>query len=329
MDIKSLSNFDLEKILKNKVVAERQITVEIISLLEEVSARRIYLQRGFGSLIEYCIKELNYSESSAYRRISAMRVAKELPQVKEAIAAGKLNLVNVARAQTHFQKEAQNKKALTCFEKSKVLETLENQSSRQAEKILLQLSPQPSLPKEKIREVSPTHTQVSLVFSEELMQKLSELKHLLSHKSPNPSTTELIELLADMALKNLKPRNPVQEQSIATKMQCATSAGVTDRKTDKDRNETKKIKQPNNRVYIPINLKRKVWQRAQGQCQYQDTQSKRRCESKFQLQHEHKQPVAKGGENSEENLELLCAAHNRLRAIEQYGKSHMQIFLNN
>ncbi len=316
MNIKSLSNFDLEKILKNKALAERQITVEIISLLEEVSSRRIYLQRGYGSLIEYCIKELNYSESSAYRRISAMRVAKELPQVKEAIATGKLNLVNVARAQTHFQKEAQNKKTLTCFEKAKVLETLENQSSRQAEKILLQLSPQSPLPKEKIREVSPTHTQVSLVFSEELMQKLSELKDLLSHKNPNPNTTELIELLADMALKKLRMKET------SAKMQCATSAGVTDKKTE----ENKRI---NSRVYIPINLKRKVWHKAQGQCQYQDIQSERRCESKFQLQNEHKQPVAKGGKNSEENLELLCAAHNRLRAIEQYGKSHMQNFLKN
>ncbi len=151
--VKNYSDRELESTLKSKTSLERQITVEIISLLEEVSSRRLYLKRGFGSLIEYCIKELNYSESSAYRRISAMRVAQEVPEVKEALSSGKLNLVNVARAQTVFQKEAKSKNALSIFEKSKVLETLENQSSRQAEKILLELSPSP-LPKEKTREVS-------------------------------------------------------------------------------------------------------------------------------------------------------------------------------
>ena len=316
MNIKSLSNFDLENVLKKKATQERQITVEIISLLQEVSSRRLYLQRGFGSLIEYCITELNYSESSAYRRISAMRVMQELPQVKEALATGKLNLVNIARAQTLFQKEARKQKALSCVEKAKVLETLAHQSSRQAEKILLQISPE-ILPKEKVREVSPTHSQVSLVFSEELMKKLLELKQLLSHKNPNASTSELIELLADMALKKLKV--PAMATPTAP---CATNAGV---KTQNFVSTIKNFK----RTYISANLRRRVWHRANGKCQYQDFKSKRQCGSKFQLQIEHKHPVAKGGQNAEENLELCCAAHNRQRAIEQYGKSHMQNFLGN
>ena len=324
MNIKTLSNFDLENTLKKKVSLERQISVEIISLLEGASTRRLYLQKGFGSLIEYCIGELGYSESSAYRRISAMRVVKEVPQVKAALAEGRLNLVNVARAQTLFQKEAKKQKALSCVEKSKILKTLENQSSRQAEKILLQISPEP-LPQEKIREISPTHTQVSLVFSEGLIQKLSDLKHLLSHKNPNPSTTELIELLADMVLKKLKmtdgpekstlPREPIANKVVANSMTVAlgdTNAGATVRKFK--------------RAYISVTLKRKIWQKAQGKCQYQDSKNKKQCGSKFQLQIEHKRPVAKGGQNNEENLELFCAAHNRLRATEQYGKSHMQNF---
>ena len=339
MNIKSLSNHELEKALKIKTSTERQLTVEIISLLEEVSSRRLYLQRGFGSIIEYCIKELGYSESSAYRRISAMRIIKELPKVKEALADGRLNLVNVARAQTHFQKEAKNKKALSGFEKSKVLETLENQSSRGAEKILLQLSPE-ILPKEKTREVSATHTQISLVFSEELMQKLFELKQLLSHKNPSPSTSELIELLANIALKKLKCTDvSVKDSSLKAlstnvttvkdalpKARRATNAGEGVGETAQlFGGATKNFK----RVYISTTLRRRIWHKANGKCQYQDAKSKRQCGSKFQLQIEHIHPVAKGGQNAEENLELICAQHNRLRAISKYGKSHMQNFLGN
>ena len=105
-----ISNEELETLLQNKVAEERKITVEIIQLLEEVSRRRIYLERGYGSLIEYCIKKLGYSESAAYPRIAAMRVAKEIPQVTEAISDGRLNLANVAQAHTFFRKEEKQRK---------------------------------------------------------------------------------------------------------------------------------------------------------------------------------------------------------------------------
>ena len=49
MDIKSLSNNELESTLKKKASIERQISVEIITLLGQVSSRRLYLQRGYGS----------------------------------------------------------------------------------------------------------------------------------------------------------------------------------------------------------------------------------------------------------------------------------------
>ncbi len=72
--------------LSQKCIDERKITLEIIELLEEIDRRKLYLLRGFGSLLEYCVKELKYSESSAYRRISAMRVVHDLPETKIADA---------------------------------------------------------------------------------------------------------------------------------------------------------------------------------------------------------------------------------------------------
>jgi 5-methylcytosine-specific restriction endonuclease McrA len=53
----------------------------------------------------------------------------------------------------------------------------------------------------------------------------------------------------------------------------------------------------------------------------------KQCEAKFYLQTEHIVPFAKGGTSQLQNLQLLCPAHNRLRAIEQYGINKMQNYL--
>jgi hypothetical protein len=79
--------------------------------------------------------------------------------------------------------------------------------------------------------------------------------------------------------------------------------------------------------YISKQNKHEVRQRANDQCQYVDLQSKRRCEAKMYLQFEHKIPRAKGGTSDLENLEILCAAHNRLRAIEEFGGEKMKNYL--
>lgn len=301
MNPKSLSNHDLETSVKNKVALERKTTVEIISLLEEIADRKIYLQRGFGSLIEYCIKDLGYSESSAYRRVAMVHLAKDVPAIKESVASGKLSLVTVAKAQSVFQSEAKKSLSFATDEKIKILQRLENVSTRTAEKILLEVAPHP-LPPERVREMDSRHTQISVTLSEDVIQKLESIKNLWSHKNSTPSYAELIEMLADHALKARSSARArvASEKSLAQRTQSATSAGVK-------------------RSHIPQNVRENVWQKARGQCQYIDVISRRKCESRFQLQIEHVRPIAKGGENNFENLELLCGAHNRWRAIQHFG----------
>jgi 5-methylcytosine-specific restriction endonuclease McrA len=49
-----------------------------------------------------------------------------------------------------------------------------------------------------------------------------------------------------------------------------------------------------------------------------------RCDAERNLQIDHIVPYARGGDNSLENLRLLCARHNRLAAEREYGKAHME-----
>ena len=90
---------------KNLVQKERQINILVLQHLQEIESRKLYLKRGFSSLFEYTVKELGYSESSAYRRIKAMKLCKELPETKLKMAKGELNLCTASKLQTVFEKQ--------------------------------------------------------------------------------------------------------------------------------------------------------------------------------------------------------------------------------
>jgi hypothetical protein len=72
--------------------------------------------------------------------------------------------------------------------------------------------------------------------------------------------------------------------------------------------------------YINKQLRIKTWQRDQGRCQYQDRLTGRRCGAEYKIQIDHIQPLALGGTSEQENLRLLCAAHNQKRAEDAFGR---------
>jgi 5-methylcytosine-specific restriction endonuclease McrA len=77
-----------------------------------------------------------------------------------------------------------------------------------------------------------------------------------------------------------------------------------------------KVQKPQiyHRKYISIYTKRSLFAKAHHQCQYQDPKTHQRCGSKYQLEIDHKQPLALGGTNEIANLRILCRTHNGLAA---------------
>jgi len=77
-------------------------------------------------------------------------------------------------------------------------------SRRDCDRLLAELAPETPRP-EQARPISATQTEIRFTAEETLLVKIEKLKALLSHRNPNPSYAELIEMLADMALKRLDP----------------------------------------------------------------------------------------------------------------------------
>jgi hypothetical protein len=70
--------------------------------------------------------------------------------------------------------------------------------------------------------------------------------------------------------------------------------------------------------YIPADVKHAVWIRDGGQCTYIDRDG-RCCSSRHQLEFEHVIPFAHGGENTGDNIRILCRCHNSLMADQVFG----------
>src|SRR5690242_16135627 len=111
IQLRKLSSAQLTARLKNLVAEERRINIEVLRHLREVERRLLHAEAGYKNLLAYCVGELKYSESAAYRRIQAMRLLCEIPEVEEKIQSGSLNLTMVTRVTTFFrQSQEQNKK---------------------------------------------------------------------------------------------------------------------------------------------------------------------------------------------------------------------------
>jgi hypothetical protein len=289
MNLIHLSDQQLHCDTKSLASEERLVQLELLHHLLEVERRKLFLSLGFGSLFDYVVKELKYSESSAYRRIQAMKLLRDLPQVEEKLAQGSLTLTAASQLQSLFKKEDVTEEV-----KLELVKEAENKSSLDVERQILQFQGIEAQSKEKIKQVSAEMVELKLTIPTELKEKLDQLRLQFSHVNPEMSYIALLEHLCDKALPKVKP------QSTATP---ALEVKV----------------EPQGR-HIPAVMKREVWERDGGCCSFTDANTGKRCGSKFQLQYDHIEPYALGGKTVLENLRILCAQHNRWRSEKTYAR---------
>ncbi len=282
----------------NLVREERALTSKIIEGLQRVADEKIHLKMGYPTLFAYCNQALGYSEACAYRRIATVRIARELPEIKEKLDDGALSLTTLAMAQTLFRREQ-----LTPAEKRSVLKKIENKSKFETEKILLQHTEAKDLfmPKARFKMMTHSTTQIQLTVNNDVIRKLNRIKALRSHKNPNLSYENLINDMCDFILKKIDPN-------------IKNSRGDRD-KSDRTRAiDAGKISKYIR--YIPAPLRSEVWMRDGGRCTYRDAETGKQCDSSHFLEIDHIQPIYAGGKATLENLRLLCRGHNQIRNLD-------------
>ncbi len=310
-DIRKLSDSELLEQTEKAVLLERESTNLVLDHLREIQSRRLYARLGFSSMFEYCTQHLKYCNSGAQLRIDAMRLSLELPEIKESLEKGDLSLSVIGSFQKFVRHENYKRdKKYSKEEKQDLLKQVESKSRVEAEKVFAEISPE-AFPKEKIRILSGTQSELRLVADEELMELIAEMKAKLQQKgNTDPSYAEIFKCGLKKALK----KEEVVEDAV--KSVKATSS-----------EEVKTHSPQTRRDNISVFEKKTAFNRAGCQCTFISPITGKRCTEKYFLRVEHIVPVAVGGSSEQENLTVLCASHNRLSAIDRFGVEKMRPYL--
>ena len=90
--LSQLSESELLQRTTSLVQEERRITLELIEALREIQSRRIHESLGYPSLHQFCTGHLGLSEGAAARRIAALQLSRDVPEVKAKLQSGELTL---------------------------------------------------------------------------------------------------------------------------------------------------------------------------------------------------------------------------------------------
>lgn len=297
-NLRLLSNEILVTKLRGLIQEEREISLKTLELINEVERRRLHLELGYPSLFDWLTRDFGYSAAAAMRRIDSARLLRKVPTISKQIESGKLNLTNLARVQSAIR--AEEKRTGKQIEPSTVVNAIEGKTSREVEKHLAQTFPDSIYKADSARAITDSQIRLQVTLSTPQYSELERAREVASHSHFGAPMGEVIGMLATDYLDRKDPLR---------------------KKFDVDINVTPEITTSDNagRRPLPVNIRRLVFQRAEGRCEYRNPHTGKTCGSRFQTQVDHIKPVALGGTNAVENLRLLCRAHNAWTAEEIFG----------
>lgn len=349
--LSKINNKELLETFSSLVLKERTTTSEVVSYIAELYKRRLYLELGYPSLFVMLTEKYFYSKSAAYRRIQSAKVALLFPIVLEYLNQGRTNLINLSLVESNITKENGEKIISDILDKSKeeVEYYLDNTFSnskeeRTQDKIRrlpvikkesknshsgnlnlneerekktersLEIFQPFSLPsteaqspvtetKEEPKVEEIRRVKIEFTADEKLAKKIERAQQLLRHKYPAGKFEDIFDEALETLLEKKDPERKI--------------ARMEQKETKEVKTEPKSTPQTVSR-YIPQQIRREIWKRDNGRCTFQSKEGKK-CNEAGMLEIDHVHPFALDGKNKVENLQLLCAPHNKWRAQKTFG----------
>jgi hypothetical protein len=327
--LRKLDTIDLE---------EKSRIAEGIALIAVIDHRKDYLGAGYASMFSYCTGRLHMSEDKAVRRIEVARLALRVPEVLDCLADGRLSVTTACVLVPHLTMEtAVELLAVAAYrsrqeivqilaERSRpvVSETLTLDGPDQVEDSSNLSAPvrmnsrgdecasQESEPKAashtpghangsrrgQVRRSATGGFEVRLAITDEELNDLRQAQALLGHAVPSGDLAEVYARAMKHYLAHLEKKRLGVKPASAAAAPHVRGRG------------------------IPKPLRRFVSERDGGRYAFVSADG-HRCESTRQLEIDHIQPIALGGETKPENLRLLCRPHNQYEAERVLGKDHV------
>jgi hypothetical protein len=335
---------ELTSRLADLLAREHAALADFLLALADFDQRRLWAELGHASLFYFLHRELGLSKGAAYYRKTAAELVQRFPEVVEPLRDGRLCFTSVVELA----------KVLTPENRDEVLPRFFHRSKREAAAVAAEISPteaaphrtvvttvraeapalelaaaapNPDLRQEPVHpdeplpaavplpapaparvstsarrnDVEPLTAELSrlhVTVSRRFLEKLAAAKDALSHSHPGASEEELLEAGLDLLLEKAAKRKGLVEKP-------------------------RKEPPPSESDTVPAHVKRAVWTRAKGRCEWR-LDSGEVCGSTHQLEFDHHPtPRAHGGPATTDNIRLHCKPHNLLGARRVFGDACM------
>jgi hypothetical protein len=352
LNIKSLTNENLESHLQKLVKTERKITHLVLQCIAEIDRRKLYLLKAYPSLFEFLVQSYGYSPSAAMRRIDGARLLQQIPEVAEKIESGAVNLSQVSliqRAEREVKRET--KCAMPLEVKRELLFKIENRTQIQTEQLIAKTLNVDLSPAKRTVHHRDESVTLTITLNKEQMKILEAVQAKLSHAVPEKNWSSLIAYLAQKELSRLNGKQK-STNAIAHKAHPTVRALTTEVNKKPENKSEIQPKEPNfypqnksktesaidtdftaatvadrsaqhltlvgkaHRPSIPRSIQRQLLH-PNAVCVFRDPSTGKICGSRHFLQMDHIKSVSRGGRNEISNLQVLCGQHNRYKyAVE-------------
>ena len=330
--LSSLSDRDLLASTQAAAKSERKVSADLLAHIAEVDHRKLYRKEACSSMFTYCTERLGLSEDAAAKRLQVARKVRELPELLDALALGRVHLTGLKLLVPHLNAD-------NC---TRLIERAEGKSKRKIEELVAELAPRPDVPA-RLRKLpaprptpvrpppvsipaepalleqpprvetrpprrlvlaplAPARYKLELTADQALYDKIGKARELLRHRVPSGDLVEVIDRAVTLLVDKLE------------KERFGLTSSPRKSKAELDQDSR----------HIPNRVKRAVHDRDGGQCSYIDGRG-RRCTAHGMLEYDHIVPFAMGGKSDVDNLRLRCRPHNQLHAEEIFGTSFMEL----
>ncbi len=344
---------DLALRLRDLLRREHGALVDFLLALSTFDERRLWADLEYGSLFDFLHRELGLSKSAAFYRKTAVALVREFPAVADALRDSKLCLMTVAEVA----------RVLEPGNAAELLPRFFGLSKREAKVLVASLLPAETPPLREIvtpvRVASPAAAALALpapvpptADGEARVLPVERASGAAPSFEPprSPATVvparradDVEPLTGNLSRVHLTVENAFLEDYQAARDALSHShpnasmaeilrlglRALLDRSAKRKGLVKKPLRSPrpsSNPGYVPAHVKRAVWERDQGRCQWRMPNGEI-CGSTVRVEIDHHPiPRAAGGASTVENCRLACDGHNDLAARRFFGDAWMDRF---
>jgi 5-methylcytosine-specific restriction endonuclease McrA len=347
---------DLSARLRQLLRQEQGAVADFLIALADFDRRQAWRELGHTSLFAYLHRELGLSKGAAFYKKTAAELLQAYPEVIEPMRDGRLCLSTVGELARVLTPENRDRVLPSFFHLSKreareLAAALDPVAAPPRREVVTTVRPAPAAaalalaaspaepsdspdeppgpfvvqpdelappppvrppppPPSTAEPLSEALSRLHLTVSKEFLRKLEAARDALSHSRPEASSQEILEAGLDLILQQATRRRGLVARPRKTPPPSTPDADHVTAATP---------------AAIPAGVRREVWQRDQGRCQW-PMQDGRCCGSTHRLELDHVVPRARGGPSTVANLRVLCRPHNLLAARIALGDAAMERF---